>query len=145
MSTPFRREAICSVVDQEVVLTGNVAATSRLSFIEVEEKTCSHVDSCRSLYGSIDAIPRCLLHSITRLSALVPRAQDQKEGANMDDHSPRQPRGQSRYSDSIELEEVWQIRYWCDKWRVTEEELRAAVAAVGKNVKDVKRALNRFD
>lgn len=65
----------------------------------------------------------------------------------MNDRCPHQPGVPSRYSDSIEVDEVWQIRYWCDKWGVTEEELRAAVNTVGNRVNDVKRALgsiNRF-
>lgn len=44
----------------------------------------------------------------------------------------------------VEFEEPWEIRYWCDKWGITEEQLRTAAAAVGNLAADVKRELDKL-
>ena len=54
-----------------------------------------------------------------------------------DDMSARAPSDRSR----INLEEVWEIRWWCVQFGVTEDELRKAVDAVGPTPAEVERHL----
>jgi hypothetical protein len=41
----------------------------------------------------------------------------------------------------VGLEQDWEVRYWCTKYSVTEQELRACVLDVGPGVEDVERKL----
>jgi hypothetical protein len=41
--------------------------------------------------------------------------------------------------DRISLTEQWEVRYWCDKFDVTEAQLRDAVSQVGHIAKDVEK------
>lgn len=41
----------------------------------------------------------------------------------------------------IGLEEDWEVRYWCSRYSVTGEELRACVAEVGPSTADVEARL----
>ncbi|MGN2249570.1 DUF3606 domain-containing protein [Frateuria edaphi] len=41
----------------------------------------------------------------------------------------------------VNVNEDYEARYWADKWGVSEDELRAAVARVGVMADDVERAL----
>lgn len=50
-----------------------------------------------------------------------------------DDLSNRGPQDRKR----ISLTEGWELRWWCDKFACTEEDLRAAVAEVGHMAADV--------
>lgn len=42
----------------------------------------------------------------------------------------------------INVEEPWEVRYWCHRLGCTEEELRAAVDKAGVMVTDVKEVLH---
>jgi hypothetical protein len=46
-------------------------------------------------------------------------------------------------SDRINLNERWEVRYWCRVLGVTEEKLRTAVMSVGVMVSDVKHFLGK--
>lgn len=48
-----------------------------------------------------------------------------------------------RDSARINVDEPWEVRWWCKSLGVTEEELRKAVQAAGVMVEDVKRYLGR--
>jgi hypothetical protein len=41
----------------------------------------------------------------------------------------------------VGLEQEWEVRYWCAKYSVTEQELRACVLEVGPAADDVERKL----
>ncbi|QXI51745.1 DUF3606 domain-containing protein [Pseudomonas alvandae] len=56
-----------------------------------------------------------------------------------DDLSNRGPRDRSRINTS----EEWELRYWTKEFGVTEEELKAAVKAVGAGAEDVRRQLKK--
>ncbi|MFL6607889.1 MAG: DUF3606 domain-containing protein [Pseudomonas sp.] len=53
--------------------------------------------------------------------------------------SNRGPRDRSRINTS----EEWELRYWTKEFGVTEDELKAAVAAVGAGAEDVRRQLKK--
>ena len=53
------------------------------------------------------------------------------------DKDQRQPEDLSR----IGLEEEWEVRYWCSRYSVTDEELRACVVEVGPRSVDVEAKL----
>jgi hypothetical protein len=44
---------------------------------------------------------------------------------------------------TINLNEHWQVRWWCDHFRVTHRELFDAIAAVGVSAEAVRRRLGR--
>jgi uncharacterized protein DUF3606 len=54
-----------------------------------------------------------------------------------DDIGNRGPADRSR----ISLEEVWEVRWWTESLRVSEDELRKAVAAVGNSATAVREHL----
>ena len=54
-----------------------------------------------------------------------------------DDTSKRGPADRSR----INVNEDYEVRYWSEKFGVSEEQLRAAVARAGAMADDVERAL----
>lgn len=56
-----------------------------------------------------------------------------------DDLSNRGPRDRSRINTS----EEWELRYWTKEFGVTEDELKAAVQAVGAGAEDVRRQLKK--
>lgn len=56
-----------------------------------------------------------------------------------DDLSRRQPEDPTK----INVNQSWELRYWCDKFGVTEIRLKKAVSKVGPLVKDVKRELGK--
>ena len=45
--------------------------------------------------------------------------------------------------DRINVHEAWEVDYWCKKFGVTEQQLKAAVKAVGVMVVDVRRYLGK--
>ncbi|MBI6620360.1 DUF3606 domain-containing protein [Pseudomonas corrugata] len=56
-----------------------------------------------------------------------------------DDLSNRGPRDRSRINTS----EEWELRYWTKEFGVTEDELKAAVQAVGAGADDVRKKLKK--
>ncbi|WP_080942501.1 MULTISPECIES: DUF3606 domain-containing protein [Pseudomonas] len=56
-----------------------------------------------------------------------------------DDLSNRGPRDRSRINTS----EEWELRYWTKEFGVTEDELKAAVQAVGAGAEDVRKKLKK--
>jgi hypothetical protein len=52
-----------------------------------------------------------------------------------DDLKQRQPQDRKR----INLNESWEVEYWCRKFKVEPEELRAAVKASGSSVNAVRK------
>jgi hypothetical protein len=56
-----------------------------------------------------------------------------------DDTSKRGPADRQR----VNVDEDYEVRYWTDKWAVSEERLRQAVAAVGVMASDVEAWLRR--
>ncbi|MBV9076671.1 MAG: DUF3606 domain-containing protein [Methylobacteriaceae bacterium] len=56
-----------------------------------------------------------------------------------DDLSIRRPQDPTK----INVHEDWEIRYWCKKWSVTPDQLRAAVKAVGVSTKAVAAKLGK--
>lgn len=56
-----------------------------------------------------------------------------------DDLKNRGPRDQERVNTS----EQWELDYWCKKFGVTEDQLKAAVKAAGPMVVDVKKKLGK--
>lgn len=56
-----------------------------------------------------------------------------------DNLKERGPQDRSR----IDVNEEWELRYWCEKFKCTPEELRVAVDAVGVSVEDVKSYLGK--
>jgi len=55
-----------------------------------------------------------------------------------DDLTKRGPQDGSR----VNVNEPWEVRYWCREFACTEDQLRAAVRAVGVMVSDVRRHLH---
>ena len=43
----------------------------------------------------------------------------------------------------VNVEEKYELQYWTNKWHVSEQELRDAVAKVGPMVSDVERVLKK--
>jgi hypothetical protein len=61
-----------------------------------------------------------------------------KEGKPMaDDLSKRGPQDRSR----VNVNEDWEVRWWCKEFGCTEAQLRAAVRAVGVSVAAVRKHL----
>ncbi|WP_338498290.1 DUF3606 domain-containing protein [Pseudomonas sp. WP18] len=56
-----------------------------------------------------------------------------------DDLSNRGPQDRARVNTS----ETWEVKYWCNEFGVTEEELKAAVKAAGPMVVDVRKKLGK--
>lgn len=56
-----------------------------------------------------------------------------------DDRSKRGPADAAR----VNVNEDYEVRYWCGKWGCTEPQLRAAVKAVGVMAKDVEAYLKK--
>lgn len=56
-----------------------------------------------------------------------------------DDLSNRGPQDRAR----VNVNETWELNYWCKKFNCTEVQLRAAVKAVGVMVIDVQRYLGK--
>ncbi|MGU3360699.1 DUF3606 domain-containing protein [Methylobacterium sp. M6A4_1b] len=56
-----------------------------------------------------------------------------------DDLDQRGPADRQR----INVNEAWEVTWWCRKFGVTEAQLRAAVKAVGPMVKDVAKYLGK--
>jgi hypothetical protein len=56
-----------------------------------------------------------------------------------DDTSKRGPADRQR----VNVNEDYEVRYWTEKWNVTEERLRQAVAAAGVMADDVEAWLRR--
>jgi len=52
-----------------------------------------------------------------------------------DDLNKRRPQDSSR----ISLTEPWEIRYWCDEFGCTEDQLKEAVGAVGNSSSAVRK------
>lgn len=59
--------------------------------------------------------------------------------AMADDLKNRAPGDRSR----VNVHEEWELRYWCKEFGCTPDELRAAVAAVGPMVADVRVRLRQ--
>lgn len=55
----------------------------------------------------------------------------------------RHARPRSRPELTINLAESWQVRWWCEHFRVTHRELFDAIAAVGISAEAVRRRLER--
>ncbi|URK95997.1 DUF3606 domain-containing protein [Pseudomonas sp. BYT-1] len=56
-----------------------------------------------------------------------------------DDLSNRGPHDRSR----INIEESWEVRYWSQKFGVTEQQLKDAVRAVGQSAEAVQKQLGK--
>jgi hypothetical protein len=56
-----------------------------------------------------------------------------------DDKTQRAPRDAER----VNVNEDYEVRYWCEKWGVSEQQLRDAVKRVGVMSKDVAKALGK--
>jgi Protein of unknown function (DUF3606) len=56
-----------------------------------------------------------------------------------DDLSKRKPQDSSK----VNVNEAWEVQYWCKKFGVTEAQLRAAVRAVGVSSSAVQRYLGK--
>lgn len=56
-----------------------------------------------------------------------------------DDLSDRGPQDRSR----INIEESWEVRYWSQKFGVTEQQLKDAVRAVGQSAEAVQKQLGK--
>ena len=56
-----------------------------------------------------------------------------------DDLSQRGPADRAR----INVNELWEVKWWCIHFRCTEAELRAAVKAVGVMAADVRKHLDK--
>jgi hypothetical protein len=56
-----------------------------------------------------------------------------------DDLHNRGPRDRAR----VNVDEDWEVRYWCGEFGCTEVQLRAAVRAVGPMAADVRRHLGK--
>ncbi|HZZ93017.1 MAG TPA: DUF3606 domain-containing protein [Usitatibacter sp.] len=54
-----------------------------------------------------------------------------------DDLSKRRPQDSSR----VNVNEAWEVRYWCGKFGCSEQQLRAAVKAVGVSAIAVEKYL----
>lgn len=49
----------------------------------------------------------------------------------------------SQDRERINVHEAYELKYWSNKWSVSEQQLRDAVDLVGPMVKDVQRALGK--
>jgi Protein of unknown function (DUF3606) len=68
------------------------------------------------------------------------RSSEPKPGDNMsDDLSNRGPKDRAR----VNVNEPWELTYWCKKFNCTEAQLRAAVKAVGPMVTEVQKHLGK--
>lgn len=56
-----------------------------------------------------------------------------------DDLSNRGPQDRSR----INIEESWEVKYWSQKFGVTEQQLKDAVRAVGQSAEAVQKQLGK--
>lgn len=56
-----------------------------------------------------------------------------------DDLSKRRPQDSSK----VNIHEAWEVRYWCDKFGVTETRLKEAVRAVGVSTAAVQKYLGK--
>ncbi len=56
-----------------------------------------------------------------------------------DDLSKKRPQDASK----VNVNESWEVKYWCDKWNVTEKQLKDAVKAVGVLATDVAKHLSK--
>lgn len=56
-----------------------------------------------------------------------------------DDLKNRGPRDRER----VNVNEAWELEWWCKKWNVTPDQLRAAVRRVGVMTRDVASALGK--
>jgi hypothetical protein len=63
----------------------------------------------------------------------------QGEPSMSDDLGKRRPQDASK----INVHEAWELEYWCKELGVTVAQLKAAVAAVGVMVADVKKHLGK--
>jgi hypothetical protein len=63
---PFTRSALCPVVNKQVDLTGTVISLQGAGPAVVGQKNCSNIVNCLKAYKSLDAVPRCLLHSLRK-------------------------------------------------------------------------------
>jgi hypothetical protein len=43
----------------------------------------------------------------------------------------------------VNVHETWEVKWWCNKWGVSETQLRAAVRAVGVETKNVAKFLDK--
>jgi hypothetical protein len=64
---------------------------------------------------------------------------NKKERAMSDNRDIRGPQDRKL----ISLQEDYEIRYWCDKFNVSESELRKAVERVGNSAEAVENALKK--
>lgn len=46
-------------------------------------------------------------------------------------------------NDLISMSQEHEVRYWCNKWGITKQQLQAAVNAVGNSVRKVKAHLGK--
>lgn len=65
--------------------------------------------------------------------------QPQGEAPMADDLTNRGPRDRSR----VNVNESYEVRYWCKEFSCTEQQLRDAVRRVGPMAADVRRALGK--
>ena len=65
----------------------------------------------------------------------------ERRGRMSDDTAIRRPQDASR----IALEEDYEVRYWTQKWGITQDELADAVAKVGHSAAAVARHLGRSE
>ncbi len=56
-----------------------------------------------------------------------------------DDLTKKGPADRNR----VNVNEPWEVRYWCEKWSVTEQQLRDCVKRAGPMVADVRRCLGK--
>ena len=73
-----------------------------------------------------------------RLSEVTLNKQTQGD-AMADDLSKRGPQDRSR----VNVNEPWELTYWCAEFKCNETQLRAAVKAVGVMVTDIRRHLSK--
>ena len=74
------------------------------------------------------------------------RAMAGRESSGDDARSPSERRrsaGATRPPLTINVAEQWQVRWWCDHFRVTHRELFEAIGEVGANAEAVRRRLGR--
>jgi hypothetical protein len=43
----------------------------------------------------------------------------------------------------VNVNEAWEVKWWCNKWSVSETQLRTAVRAVGVETKNVAKYLGK--
>lgn len=63
---PFIKSALCPIAHKQVELTGTVISLMGAGPAQVGHKNCSNIANCLKIYKSLDAIPRCLLHSLRK-------------------------------------------------------------------------------